>query len=235
MGQSPDFPFIMAVDHSLRHHHLRGDVDEPLRSIPHDVRHKLVHHLGGSTLHNRLDEGIIALGRHRPLSNKRQLRLDTGKVPHHDGEQFFAPFLEERPFHVVKNGVKINRLGARLDPPGQPVVTASRLGVADDFIGGVDSSDGFLGFAASGIAVGMMLQNQLPVSFFNVVVRSLPRDAQNSIVIHPCHGGDYSMGRMPLHVPVRPQTMQSEPIMPTLLPLPPSSRRTVDFNNGVLS
>jgi hypothetical protein len=94
-----------------------------------------------------------------------QFRFDPRHHLHQGGEHFFPPFVEELFLHLLKDQRRIHRLGPRLFPPMQAIVGSPALGIAQDLIGGVDLADLLLRLLVVGIAVGMVLEYELPVSF----------------------------------------------------------------------
>jgi hypothetical protein len=194
----PSSPF---ANHRLRHHHLHRDLKQALFPLLHIGSHELIQDFRPARFHDGLLEGVIPLMRHRAFANEGQFRFDPWHHLHQDGEDFLPPFVKELFLHLLKDQGRIHRLGPRLFSPMQAIIGSPALGIAQDLIGGVDLADLLLCLLVVGIAVWMVLENELPVGFFDVVVGNVARHTEDTIIIQARHTGrDYTMPLRRLHL-----------------------------------
>ena len=58
----------------------------------------------------------------------------------------------------------------------ETIILRALLGIGEDLVGLVDQFEIIFGFFVAGIAIGMVLNRELAVGFFQLVVGSPPRD-----------------------------------------------------------
>jgi hypothetical protein len=76
----------------------------------------------------------------------------------------------------------------------QAVVGSPALGIAQNLISGVDLTDLLFGLAIVRIAIGMMLEDELPIGFLDVIIGNVARHTEDTIIIQTRHTArDYTM------------------------------------------
>jgi hypothetical protein len=75
--------------------------------------------------------------------------------------------------HLIENDSRVHGLGAGFVSPEETVITPALLRITHDFVGRIDLSDFGLGVCAVGVAIGMVLKNELAVRLLDLLVRRL--------------------------------------------------------------
>ena len=139
--------------------------------------------------------------RHGPVTNHAEFGFDPLHIFHQDREHFLSPFIEKLFLHFVENDGWIGRfIPCRFIPPNESVIAPTLVRITDDFIGRIDLTDLGFGVSAIGIAVRMVLKDQLPVGLLDRVIGRVARDPQHPVKVDSCHGGDYTMHLSALHL-----------------------------------
>ncbi len=185
-----DAVLVLFPNDLLRDHHLNRDIQKPFSSRLHLRSHEIRQHLSRTVKDDLLVKRIVALRCNGPISNNGQLRFDSSPLLDQYRKQLSAPFIKQFIFHLLEQEAKIGRVINNRLAEFESFISPSAFGIAEDLIGGIEFSYLNLGLCIIGIPVRMILEDELSIRFFDILIGRMPGHAEDRIIVLSYHGAE---------------------------------------------